>query len=97
MPQHILYNVGDRMEPCGTPACISLVVDISPLTKTLNFLREIKELINLIRLNENFNSDNLHSNPRRHFVSKRFSTSKNTAVINILFLKFNVKSISLIH
>jgi hypothetical protein len=24
-----LYNVGDRMEPCGTPACISLGIDIS--------------------------------------------------------------------
>jgi hypothetical protein len=29
---------GGQDEPCGTPACISLGVDISPLTETLNFL-----------------------------------------------------------
>jgi hypothetical protein len=32
-----LYSVGDRTEPCGTPACIYLGVDISPSTETLNF------------------------------------------------------------
>jgi hypothetical protein len=35
---YILYNVGDRTEPCGTPAFISLAADISPSTETLNFL-----------------------------------------------------------
>jgi hypothetical protein len=40
-----LYNVGDRTEPCGTPACISLGVDISPSTETLNFLCERNELM----------------------------------------------------
>jgi hypothetical protein len=33
-----LYNVGDRTEPCGTPACISLGVYSSPSTETLNFI-----------------------------------------------------------
>jgi hypothetical protein len=32
-----LYKVGDRMEPCGTLACIPLNADISPSTETLNF------------------------------------------------------------
>jgi hypothetical protein len=30
--------LGDRTEPCGTPACIFLGMDISPSTETLNFL-----------------------------------------------------------
>jgi hypothetical protein len=47
-----------------TPSFISLGVDISPSTETLNFLRETKELMSLIRLIENFNSDNLYSKPR---------------------------------
>jgi hypothetical protein len=50
---YMLYSVGDMTEPCGTPACISLGVGISPSTKTLNFLWEGKELISLIRLLEN--------------------------------------------
>jgi len=32
-----LYSVGARTEPCGTPAFISLGVDSSPSTETLNF------------------------------------------------------------
>jgi hypothetical protein len=32
------YNVGDRTEPCGTPAYIFLGVDSSPSTEILNFL-----------------------------------------------------------
>jgi hypothetical protein len=44
-------------EPCGTSACISLGVDISPSTETLNFLWERKEPISLIRLIDNFNLD----------------------------------------
>jgi hypothetical protein len=35
---YILCNVGDRAEPCGTPACISLGVDISPSTETTEVL-----------------------------------------------------------
>jgi hypothetical protein len=47
-----IYTVqcGRQGKPCGTPACISLGVDISPSTETPNFLRERKELISLIRL-----------------------------------------------
>jgi hypothetical protein len=30
-----LYNVGDRTEPCGTLAYISLGVDVSSLTETI--------------------------------------------------------------
>jgi hypothetical protein len=44
-----LYSVADRTEPCGTPAFISLRVDISPFTETLNFLCERNEVISLIR------------------------------------------------
>lgn len=43
-----LFKVGDRMEPSGTPACMSLGVDISLSTETLNFLFVRNELISLI-------------------------------------------------
>jgi hypothetical protein len=33
-----LYSLGDRMEPCDTPASIYLGVANSPSTGTLNFL-----------------------------------------------------------
>jgi hypothetical protein len=46
-----LYSVGDRTEPCGTPAFKSLGIDILPSTETLNFLCERNEL-SLIRLVE---------------------------------------------
>jgi hypothetical protein len=48
-----LYRVGDRTEPCSTPDCISLVVDISPSTEILTFLFERNELISLIKMVEN--------------------------------------------
>jgi hypothetical protein len=32
---YMLYNVGDRTETCGTPACISLGVDIEGIRKPL--------------------------------------------------------------
>jgi hypothetical protein len=95
----ILYNMGGRLEPCGTPACISVGVDISlPSTETLNFLWERKELISLIRLIQNFNSDNLYSKQRCHISSKVFSVSKNTVTVDMLLLKFKAPwSVSLIH
>jgi hypothetical protein len=37
---YILKSVGDKTEPCGTPACITLGFDISSYTETLNFLCE---------------------------------------------------------
>jgi hypothetical protein len=85
-----LYNVGDRTEPCGTPACISLGADSSPSTESLNFLWERKELISLIKLDENFNSDNFYSKPKCHVLSNAFSISKNTAAVDMLLLKFKV-------
>jgi hypothetical protein len=51
-----LYTVGDRTEPCGTPGCISLTIDILP-SETLNFLWKRKEQLSLIKLIEHFNSD----------------------------------------
>jgi hypothetical protein len=54
-----LYRVGDRTEPCGTPACMYLGVDISPFTETQNFLCERNEPVSLIKLFENCNLDNL--------------------------------------
>jgi hypothetical protein len=64
--------VRDRTEPCGTLACISLCIDISPSTETLNFLIERKELISLVRLIENFDVDDSYSKPRCHVVSEAF-------------------------
>jgi hypothetical protein len=70
-----IYRVGDRTEPCGTPAFTSLGVDISSSTETLNFLFERKELISLIIPAENSSFDNLrvYSRPGCHVVSKAFS------------------------
>jgi hypothetical protein len=68
-----LYSVGDKTESCGTPAFISLSIDILPSTKTLNFLSERDELIRLIRLDENSILNNLYSKPGCHKVSKAFS------------------------
>ena len=58
-----LHDVMDRTEPCHTPACISLDVDISPSTITLNYLFEKKGLMNLIIVIKNFNFDNRQSKP----------------------------------
>jgi hypothetical protein len=63
-----MYSVGDRTEPCGTPACMYLSVDISPSTETLNFLSERNEPISLIKVVENCNLDNLQSKPGCHVV-----------------------------
>jgi hypothetical protein len=52
-----LYRVGDRTEPCGTPACMYLGVEFSPSTDTLNFRWERNELISLINVVENCNLD----------------------------------------
>jgi hypothetical protein len=79
---YILYNVGNRPEPCGTLAYISLGVEILPSTETLNFLWEQKELISLSRLIEHFSLDNLHSKIMFHVASKAFSISKNTAAVD---------------
>jgi hypothetical protein len=78
----MLYKVGDRTEPSGTPACISLAVNISPSTKTLNFRRERNELMSLIKLVGNSSSDNLYSKPGCHVVSKAFSISRQRPVSN---------------
>jgi hypothetical protein len=75
----MLYKVGDRTEPWGTPARISLGVDISSSTETMNLHCERKELMSFIKLVENSNLDNLYSKPECHVVSKAFSMSKNTA------------------
>jgi hypothetical protein len=76
---YILKRVGGKTEPCGTPTCITLGVDISPSTETLNFLCERKEPMSLIKLVENSNLDNLYRKLECQVVSKAFSMSKNTA------------------
>jgi hypothetical protein len=58
-----LKRIGDKTELCGTPACITLGVDISPYTETLNFLCERNEPISLKKLVENSNLENLYSKP----------------------------------
>jgi hypothetical protein len=67
-----LDNVAARTEPCSTPAFISLGVDISPSTQTLNFLFERNELISFIILAEKFKFDNLYNKPGCQVVSKVF-------------------------
>jgi hypothetical protein len=95
---YMLKSVGERTETCGTPACITLGVGISPSTETLNFLWERKEPMSLIRLVENFNLDSLYSKLGCHVVSKAFSMSKNTAAVHSLLLKLRVTwSVSLIY
>jgi hypothetical protein len=54
-----LYRVGDRTEPCGTPACMHFGLDILPSTETLNFRCERMKLISLIKLVEKFNLNNV--------------------------------------
>jgi hypothetical protein len=58
-----LYSVGDRTEFYDTPASVHLGVDISPSTDPLNCLSKRNELINLIKLTDNSNVDNLYSKP----------------------------------
>jgi hypothetical protein len=79
-----LYRVGDLKEPCDTPACMYLSVDISPNTETLTFHCERNRLISLIKLVENFNLGNLRSKLGCHIVPKAFSISKNTAAVDML-------------
>jgi hypothetical protein len=67
---YIRCNVRDRTEPCGVLACMSLSIDVSPSTETLNFLYGIKEIIRLITLTETFTLDNLYSKPMCNIVSK---------------------------
>jgi hypothetical protein len=69
---YILYRLGDRTETCGSRACISLGVDISPSTETLNFLFERKELMSLIFSAENFNVNNVYSRPGCQDLSDTF-------------------------
>jgi hypothetical protein len=57
---YILYKIGERTETCRTSACISLGADISPSTKTMDFLFERNELSSLIILAENFKCYNLY-------------------------------------
>jgi hypothetical protein len=68
------------MATCGTPAYISLGVDISPLTETLNFLRK-KRANKLVRLIKNFNLDNLYNKAWCHVEWKVFSIPNYTAAV----------------
>jgi hypothetical protein len=54
-----LYRVGEREEPCSTPACMLLDLDISLSTENLNFHCKRNELISFINFVENCNLDNL--------------------------------------
>jgi hypothetical protein len=93
---YILKRVGDRTEPYGIPACISLGVDISPSAETLNFRCERKEPISLIKLVENYNFDNLYSRPVCRGVKGFFDVQEHRSQ-DILLLKLRVTwSVSLI-
>jgi hypothetical protein len=94
---YILNSVGDRTEPCGTPALIILGVDISPSTKTENFLLERKEIMSLIKLDEKSIFDNLYNKPLCHVVSNAYSIFMNTAAIDMLLKLRVTSSFSLIH
>jgi hypothetical protein len=85
------------MEPCSTPAFISLGIDISPSAETLNFHYERNALIRLIKMVENSNLNNLYIKPGCLVVSKVFFISKNSAAVDILLLKLSITwSVSLI-
>jgi hypothetical protein len=85
-----LYTVCAGTESCGIPACISLGVDSSPSTKTLNILSDRYQLMNRIKFTGKCKFDSLYSKPGCHVVSKAFSVSKNTAAVDTLLLKFRV-------
>jgi hypothetical protein len=51
----VLYNIWEWTEPSVASVCISLGVEISPSTETVDFRSDTKELISLIKLVENFN------------------------------------------
>jgi hypothetical protein len=88
----ILNSRGDRTEPC-----IILGVDISPSTKTENFLLEKKELTSFVKLAEKSILDNLYSKPVCHVVSSAFLISMITTAIDML-LKLRVTwSVSFMH
>jgi hypothetical protein len=82
-----MNSVGDRPDPCGTPTCIILGVEISLSTETNYFLLERKELMSFIKVTEKSNFDSLYSKPVCHAVSKSFLTSKNTAAVDMLFFE----------
>jgi hypothetical protein len=93
-----VYSVRDRTETYGTPAFVSLGIDTSPSTETLNFRCERFELICLIKLVEHSKLHNLYIKQGSHVLLKAFSISKNIAAVDILFLKLRVTwSVSLIH
>jgi hypothetical protein len=65
---YMLHRVGDKTKPCGTPAFISLGVDILTSTKALNLRFERKEPMSFIKLVENSNLDNLYTKPENRVV-----------------------------
>jgi hypothetical protein len=68
---HRLYNVGGRMNPCSAPACIFFDLDISPFGRKSQFSVKGKDL-SIIRLIENFNSDDFYNKPMCNVVAKAF-------------------------
>jgi hypothetical protein len=84
---YLLYNVGDRTEPCSY---ISLGVGISPSAETPNFLWERKEIMSLTRLIENFSLYNLRTKKMCHMELNAFSISKTTAAVDTFLLNLNV-------
>jgi hypothetical protein len=74
----------------GNKCHISLGFDISPSTESLNLRCERKDQMNLVKLFENSNFDNLYSRHECHVVSEAFSMSKSTAAIDTLLLKLRI-------
>jgi hypothetical protein len=74
--------VGGGTEPWGTPSSISLGIEISASTETLNLPSDRNDLRSLITQVEN-----VYRKPVCHVVSKAFAISKNTAAVDILLLK----------
>lgn len=80
--------MGDRTLLCGTPDCISVRLQISPATVTLNILFDIKKLIFLTVLTKEFYFSKLYNKGGCYAVSKDFSISANTATVERLLLNF---------
>jgi len=77
-----VYRVGARTKSCGSPACISRDVNISPSTVTLNVLLERNELIRWIMAAGKCHLESSYDRPGCHAVSEDFSISKKTAAVD---------------
>jgi len=85
---YIMNKVGDRQEPCGTPAFASRVVDKQFSYLTTNFLFSRNDLISLIWPIGMSIVCILYNKPSCHTVSNALARSMNTAAVCSFWLRF---------